>query len=359
MSGAVLVAGPPGAGTSSVVAALQRCVPEYDVVESHSAPAAVVLVASAAAPMTASDCAHLEQAAAASDVVVGALARVDAHRGWRDVLAANVSALGSRAPHLAAIPWAGVAAAPDVGTPDVDTLVAALRSALAEDGPKPLRACGSRAPVVRRTRRMARTAVLRQGLQRERMRTAGEVRHRCAGIQAEQRRYVAGVSRGGAAGVEAGLRTAVTRVADELDASIADRLAELAAQLGVRPPASAELPAPRLPPVPEASARRAETRLTVAIGAGFGLGVAMAVGRLAAGVAPSVAAYGLGALVGCALTAWLVMARGLLGDRVALERWVGEAVAAARWQLDDAVAETFVGADAWFTAELAESSGEG
>ena len=90
----VLVTGPWLAGVSGVVAALSERMPQHTFIESTDlaageAPTAVVFVVSAAAPLTESDCTLLDAAAADTDAVIGAVSKIDVHRSWRDVLAAN------------------------------------------------------------------------------------------------------------------------------------------------------------------------------------------------------------------------------------------------------------------------------
>ena len=135
----VLVAGPRRSGVTSLAAALRERMPEQAIVEAGDAsagdrPAMVVVVVSAVAPMTESDCAYVDVVAAEVDVVVGVVAKIDAHRGWRAVLTADRAALCAHSPRYRSIPWVGVAASPDVGEPNVDELVAALRDGLRDAG---------------------------------------------------------------------------------------------------------------------------------------------------------------------------------------------------------------------------------
>ena len=95
----VLVTGPWLAGVTSLVAALRERMPEQDFVEADElgpadAPVAVVFVVSAVAPLTESDCALVERAARHTDLVIGVVTKIDAHRDWRDVLAADRALLG-------------------------------------------------------------------------------------------------------------------------------------------------------------------------------------------------------------------------------------------------------------------------
>ena len=99
----VLVTGPWLAGTTSLIDALRERLPEHTFVEADElgtahAPAAVVFVVSAIAPLTESDCALVDLAARHTDLVIGVVAKIDAHRNWREVLAADRTQLAARAP---------------------------------------------------------------------------------------------------------------------------------------------------------------------------------------------------------------------------------------------------------------------
>ena len=96
------------------------------------APAAVVFVVSAIAPMTESDCALIDFATNYTDLVVGVVSKIDAHRDWRDVLAADRALLAARAPRYPHVPWVGAAAAPDLGEPQLDELVDLLAQRLGD-----------------------------------------------------------------------------------------------------------------------------------------------------------------------------------------------------------------------------------
>ena len=133
----VLVAGPWMAGVSGVVAALRERLPQHKFVESTDlgpgdAPLAVVFVVSAAAQLTGSDCAQLDAAAEGTDVVVGVVSKIDVHRNWRDVVAANRETLAAHAPRYGHVPWVGAAASPDLGEPSVDDLVETVAAQLAD-----------------------------------------------------------------------------------------------------------------------------------------------------------------------------------------------------------------------------------
>ena len=90
------------------------------------------------------------------------------------------------------------------------------------------------------------------------------------------------------------------------------------------------------------------------LGAGFGLGVALTLSRLFADLAPGLTVVGavVCALVGVAVTVWLVNTRGLLHDRAVLDRWVGEVVAGLRATADQMVATRVLAAEMAMTSAL-------
>ena len=134
----VLVTGPWLAGTSSLIAALRDRMPEHEFVEADDlgptdAPVAVVFVVSALALLTESDCALIDLAADYTDLVVGVVSKIDAHRSWRDVLAADRALLAAHRTALSSrCRGSGSAAAPDLGEPMLDELVGLLRQRLAD-----------------------------------------------------------------------------------------------------------------------------------------------------------------------------------------------------------------------------------
>jgi hypothetical protein len=91
------------------------------------------------------------------------------------------------------------------------------------------------------------------------------------------------------------------------------------------------------------------------LGAGFGLGVALVVTRLFAGLAPGMTVAGLvaGGIVGLVLTVWVVGIRGLLHDRGVLDRWISDAVNVLRSAVEERVATRVLVAETALTSELA------
>ncbi len=393
----VLVTGPWLAGTTGVLAALRDRLPGHAFVESHDlappeAPAAVVFVVSAAAPLTDSDCALIDLAARHTDVVVGVVSKTDAHRGWREVLAADRERLARHADRYRHTPWVGAAARPDVGEPQLDDLVGVLQGALddpdrdigrrnrlrvwasyltelieryeAEAGGADRQARVNvlrtrRAEVLRdrRTRRSELAVALRSQIAQARVQLGYFARNRCASVRGELGEDAGQISRRRIGAFEGYVRRRAGEVVEEVEDGVTAHLADVAHGLGLDapdpPPEPADVPAVSAPPL---AARGLETRLMMLLGGGFGLGVALAVSRLFAGLAPGLTAAGLGvgAVVGLVLAGWVVGIRGLLRDRAVLDRWVTETTATLRSAVEERVATRVLTAERSLTTALAE-----
>ncbi|WP_149478135.1 hypothetical protein [Mycolicibacterium sp. P1-18] len=340
----VRVVGPPSSGSGGVAAALRARLPDVVVVEADPAgraPDAVLAVVSAAAPVTRSDWATVERAAARTDPVIAVVSKVDAHRGWREVLATNRALVASWDARYRSTPWVGAAAAPGLGEARVDDLVALLRGELERI---PLHGSRRRVPAARRGPDPTES---RRVLQRTRLRLLRVVRDRSAALRDELREAAAEVGVGGSAGFEALVRAAShgfhVAVGEEVDRAVDAAAAELGVVAAPDPPS----PAPPDPSRPTTSSRGLEGRLVAVLGVGFGLGIAVAASRLLAGLVPGSSAVGwaAGTAAGLALVAWVVRARGLLHDRAVLDRWVVEVVAALRWHGEAMVAERLLAAE--------------
>jgi hypothetical protein len=390
----VLVTGPWLAGTTSLIAALREQMPEHTFVEAEElapahAPAAVVFVVSAIAPLTESDCALVDLATNYTDLIIGVVAKIDAHRNWREVLAADRAKLAARAPRYQHVQWVGAAAAPDLGEPRLDELVGLLRQRLTD--PDVLRRNRLRAWEVRlqtmieryeadaagsdrqarvnalrknredtlRGRRLSkseRTIALRSQIQQARVQLSYFARNRCTSVRAELQEDASNTSRRKLGEFEGYVRTRVVEVVDEVDEGITTHLGDVATELGLSAPPPAPPPwTPEVSPPPLKS-RRLETQLGMLLGAGFGLGVALAVTRLFAGLAPGLTIGGLvaGGLVGLLVTVWVVGIRGLLNDRAVLDRWVADTTAALRSAVEERVATRVLTAETALTSDLAE-----
>lgn len=390
---AVLVVGPWLAGATSVLVALRELMPQHTFVESTDllageAPAAVVFVVSAATPLTESDCVLIDLAASHTALVVGVLSKIDAHRDWRQVRDADAAILAERAARYELMPWVGVAAAPDLGEPQLDELVELLSARLGDpdvarrnrlrawetrlesvigryeadgsgaDRKARVNSLRERREEVSRARRLAkaeRSIALRSQLQQARVQLGYFARNRCNSVRTELQEDVADISRRRIAAFESYARHRAAEVVDEVDEGITEHLGDVAAELGFAGPVPAG--STRAPDIgePAFKARTLETRLMVVLGVGFGLGVALTVSRLLSGAAPGLAVAGLvaGAVVGLLLTVWVVSTRGLLHDRVVLDRWVTDATTTLRSTVEELVATRVLAAETALTSELA------
>jgi hypothetical protein len=388
----VLVTGPWLAGTTSLVGALRERLPEHTFVEADElgpahAPAAVVFVVSAIAPLTESDCVLVDLVGDYTDLIIGVVAKIDAHRNWRDVLAADQTQLAARAPRYQHVQWVGAAAAPDLGEPRLDELVGVLRQRLADSDVQRrnrLRAwevrlhngieryhadaagSGSQARVsalrknrddILRGRRLSkseRTIALRSQIQQARVQLTHFGRNRCTSVRAELAEDASSMSRRRLGEFEAYVRTRAEEVIDEVDEGITKHLGDVATELGLSAPEPP--PPPRAPEVsqPPLKSRRLETQLTMILGAGFGFGVALAVTRLFVGLAPGLTIVGLvtGGLVGLVVTVWVVGIRGLLHDRAVLDRWITDVAATLRSAVEERVATRVLAAETTLTSDL-------
>ena len=368
---AVLVTGPWLAGSSSLVEVLRDRLPDVVFVEADElrqgeAPVAVVFVVSAVAPLTDSDCAVLNAAAAHTDLVLGVVSKIDVHRSWRQTLELNGAALTAFDPRYESVPWVGVAAAPDLGATQCDELVSKLAASLADDTlprrnrlqawvfrlEETLRRYATagyevgqgarvdtlhklRAETLRQTRvaKSERTIALRSQIQQARVQLSYFARNRCASVRTELQEDAGEMTRPKLAAFEGYVWQRVNSVVDEVDEGIADHLADVSTELGL-PLDSSMPPMPQRAEVtaPPLKSRRLETRLMTLLGAGFGLGVALTLSRLFADVAPGLAVAGVivCAAIGVVVTVWIVGIRGLLHDRAVLDRWV--------WRGDDRAA---------------------
>lgn len=389
----VAVTGPWLAGVSAMTRALADRMPPCLVREASDlapgeVPLAVVFVVSAAAALTESDCALLDAVAAHTDVVIGVVSKIDIHRQWREMRAAAGETLAGHAHRYRGVVWVGAAAAPECGDPQVDDLVAELTTQL-EVGDahrrnrlrswecqlradidrieRDARAEGRRARVTqlqeqraelvsrRRMSKSERVIALRSRIAQARVQLSHFAGKRCTSVRSELSEDVAGMTRRRWAEFEAYVHDRLTDVVGEVDQGITEHLADIAGELGLATP---EVSA-TVPPVdtgsPPVKSRRSETQLMAVLGTGFGLGVALTLSRVFAHLAPGLAAVGAAGCViaGVVATGWVVRIRGLLRDRVVLDRWVGQATSAVRSSVLELVAVRVVAAEAALTAELA------
>ncbi|WNG87942.1 hypothetical protein C6A87_001265 [Mycobacterium sp. ITM-2016-00317] len=346
----VLVVGPPRAGVTAMTAELRRRMPDQRFVEAGDAgpPALVVFVVSAVAPVTESDCATVDSATWSTDVVVAVVAKVDDHRDWGRVLEADRERLAARAPRFGRVPWVGAAAAPRLGEPVMDELVALLRSQLADPalaGRNAQRAAEARERALRSEReqlardRRAAALELRSDVAQARLAVTHAVRRRCARLRADLLDDAAAAGRRDVPGFADRARRHAAEVLARVDEDVDAHTRAVTGRTGSDMPGR-PVPEPVGVPDPPLRARRLETRLMTVLGAGFGVGVAMVVTRLLSGLAPGLATAGaaVGVALGIATAAWVVRARALLHERAVLERWSLDAAAAVRAAAEERVA---------------------
>lgn len=401
-SDVVLVTGPWLAGTTSLIGKLREQMPEHTFVEADEmgpseAPAAVVFVVSAVAPLSESDCALVDLATTYTDLIVGVVSKIDAHRSWRDGLATNRAKLAEWAERYQYVPWVGAAAAPDVGEPQLDGLVGVLRQRLADPELKrrnrlrawevrlrsvvdryEAEATGSdrqaRVTSLRKNRddilrglrlsKSEQTVALRSQIKQARVLLTNFAGNRCTSVRAELQedvsnwgyRPITGDSRRKFGEFEAYVNTRAGEVVGEVDEGITKHLGDVATQLGLSapepPPPS---PRPEISPPPLQSHRR-QALLAAVLGGGLGVGVAIAVTRLFGGLDRNltIAAIVAGGVVGLLLTVWVVGIRGLRKDRAVLDGWVTDITAALRASLEERVATRVLAAESALTSGLAD-----
>lgn len=172
---------------------------------------------------------------------------------------------------------------------------------------------------------LARPVPVRQ----PRLALLGRVRSRCAALRAELRADAAALTRSGAASFAGH----VVRRVGEVRREVAD---ETDWELGGPDPGARPVPLD----LPAPGAAGLENRLTGLLGAGFGIGVAMTLGRVLGEVVPGPTALVVlvCAVTGVTLGGWLVATRRLLCRRAVADRWVVEVTAALRAALEDHVA---------------------
>ena len=353
----VLVVGPPLAGAGSVAAALRGRLEGCAIVEPADLapgriPDAVVFVTSAAAPMSACDGALLAAAAARTDAVVAAVAKIDVHRTWRAVLDINRTALQPPG-RPRTVPWVGVAADPEIGPLVIRPLVDAVRAELDDERRRRRNLLRAREwtlqrRIAEREREAAARAVLRAQavrrsaarvrIQQARLQLAAQARALSAALRADVQSEAAVVSRRGLEVFDGRAHRRAQQVADEFDRAVTSCVAEISAGSGTAVPAL-----PRLRPVhsylPPPRRAVAEDRLATVFGTGFGLGVALTLGRFLTEVVPAAtpAAVPVCGAAGLALAAWVVRTRRLLTARAALDRWAAELAAGLRTALEERV----------------------
>ncbi|WP_155929326.1 hypothetical protein [Mycolicibacterium sp. CBMA 234] len=171
-------------------------------------------------------------------------------------------------------------------------------------------------------------------LQRTRLELARDVRRQFGELQADLLVRVPS-ARGAVSGFEADVRRELAETCGRIRAATA-------VALGTAEPARrwslSDVPAPVLAQRPD------EMWLGVVLGAGFGLGSALGLARMATGLAgiPEPIGAVLGMVLGLTLTVAVIGVRTRLHRRAVLDRWVGTAVAAVRQASEEELAYRLV-----------------
>lgn len=389
----ILVTGPWLAGSTSLADVLRQRLSDRTFVEAADlddgdAPAAVVFVTSAVGPLTESDCLLLDSAAANTDLVIGVVSKIDAHRGWRDVLAANRAAAAAHNPRYSDMVWAGIAAVPEQGEPAVEDLVDALEEGLAHSQlsrrnwlrawetrlGRALRRHEEAAAGVGREARMAalreeRIEALRQRRQvrsEQNMALRGRVAqtkdqvtdfagNRCASVRRELGEDAARMTRRRRPEFENYVRGRVQEVVGEVHGDVGTQLGDLATEFGMTPPPDEPPPAPPSVSLPPLTADGWLAWLVLPLSPILGLGVALAVSMLVSGLAPVYSAACLvgGAVGGLVVAALAIRMRRVARDRAALDRSVAEITGELRAVVEQYVATRVLHAESALSAERA------
>lgn len=375
---------------------------------------ALLLVLDAGSPLTRSELALLNRVAGSVETVLLVLTAVDAHRGWREVAAANRVLLATHAPRFVDAPVFAVSARlaalartarPEVAATlrersgvaelqgelqrtvarralvlDQANRLRALHSALGDaagrtpgagDEAEARRLRARRAELVEQRRSGARSTgmLLRAQVQRTRVESVHDVARRVRESQAGFRAAADAADRAGlatlatqldpalavlAAEVSAGLATRVLRIVELVLAELfsAAEVRGLTAQLALRP--AVELGARPVEP----RARGADDKLLVVAGASGGVGL----GKLA--LAPLALIPGLNVVLvpltlglGAGAAWWMARARGHVADRAHLKQWAVEVYADARSALEELVASQLIDTEHQVGAALHEAIG--
>lgn len=394
MRDVILVTGPWLAGSTSLADALRQRLADRTFVDAadlddDDAPAAVVFVTSAIGPLTESDCMLLDSAAANTDLVVGVVSKIDMHRGWRDVLAANQAAAATRNPKYANMIWVGVAAAPELGEPRVEDLVEALEEGLAhsdlsrrnrlrawetrlthalrrhedtaagggrEARVAALRKERSEALRQRRLARVERTIELRGRVQEAKVQLTYFARNRCASVRVELGEDAATMTRRRLPEFGNYVGRRIQDVVGEVHGDVGTQLGDVATEFRLTPPPDEPPPAPPSASPPPLTSGGWVARLMLLLGVVFGLGVALTASRLFAHLAPAYTAAGLaaGAAVGLGVAAWAIGMRRVARDRAVLDRWVADVTSELCAVVEQHVVTRVLNAESVMIAELAQ-----
>jgi hypothetical protein len=201
--------------------------------------------------------------------------------------------------------------------------------------------------------RAQRADAVRQ-LRVARVQLTGRARATCASMRADLRRDVAGLGRRGVDEFCSGVRRRSARVVAELDAILSRLIDDLDVPgIDISGIDGAEESCPALETYLPRFGRVRADRVTALLSAGFGLGMALTLGRLLADLAPdwTAAITAASLLAGIGLSGWVIRARGLAAERAALDRWVTEVTAGLRTAMEERVVMQVLAAETAMAAE--------
>lgn len=359
----VAVVGVPGSGRDTLARRLRRELSDICVIDSLDGPVDLVVVVFDAAAPIGRDEVELVVAARARGIGVRvALARIDAHHGWRAVVARDEALLERSAPGAATGPIMAVSAFTGAGLTDLRRALAVAVTrpdgpsagvdrvrrarALARDAVADLRRDeeGSRlrerraALLVDRDRpRVESLARLRREVALARVDIAHLVGERVRSTAATERGRLDRADRAALAGFGQRFREAVAELAVRVDEAVVEILCALADR--VHGATGQDVGGPNRPPpsvaLPTRRHRGLEDRMVLFVGASAGLGAGRMVLAPMSGVAAvDVVAIPVTLLAGIGAAWWLARVRGHLADRAHLRQWMVESMTQVRSDLE-------------------------
>ena len=186
---------------------------------------------------------------------------------------------------------------------------------------------GNRAEVIARRGELAQA----------RLRLLGTIRTGCAELRAELHRQAGRLDRRGLSDFTDRTLARISAAVAEWDQTMTAEFDAILRSSGADVQALRAEPAPRIAARPPQDPDPTEVRLTVLIGAVFGVGAGLTVGRLLSDLVGGWAAAA-GAVVGIGLTVWVIGSRRLLSERATMLRWTAEVLTVARQTLEERVA---------------------
>jgi hypothetical protein len=208
----------------------------------------------------------------------------------------------------------------------------------------------------RRLARSDRTTELRSRVQQATVQLTDFAQNRCASVRAELGEDAATMTRRRLPEFESYVGRRIQDVVGEVHGDVGTHLGDLATEFGLTPPPDEPPPAPPSVSPPPLMAGGWVARLMLLLGVIFGLGIALAVSRLFADLAPAYTAAGLtaGAAVGLAVAVWAIGMRRAASDRAVLDRWVADVISELRAVVEQHVATRVLHAESVLTAEQAQ-----